>query len=40
MTTPELLSSEKNLKHWPRAWKIALISAQDPDWGDLYNGLP
>ncbi|MCA6115521.1 GIY-YIG nuclease family protein [Bradyrhizobium sp. WSM 1738] len=27
---------EKRLKKWPRAWKIALIEKQNPDWIDLY----
>jgi putative endonuclease len=30
------IQREKNMKHWPRAWKIALIVAQNPDWDDLY----
>lgn len=33
------LQREKNIKHWPRAWKIDLIVAQNPDWADLYDGL-
>ena len=28
---------EKNLKHWPRAWKIALIEKDNPRWTDLYD---
>ncbi|MET3842915.1 GIY-YIG nuclease family protein [Bradyrhizobium sp. OAE829] len=27
---------EKRLKKWPRAWKIALIEKDNPDWIDLY----
>lgn len=30
------LQREKNLKHWPRAWKLALIHELNPDWEDLY----
>ena len=30
---------EKNLKHWPRAWKLDLIVAGNPDWSDLYDNL-
>ena len=30
---------EKNLKHWSRAWKVALILAENPDWDDLYDRL-
>ena len=31
------IQREKNIKHWPRAWKIALIEASNPDWADLYD---
>ncbi len=31
---------EQNIKHWPRAWKVRLIHAQNPDWEDLYDRLP
>ena len=27
---------EKRLKKWPRAWKVALIEKDNPDWDDLY----
>lgn len=30
---------ERNLKHWIRAWKIALIERQNPAWRDLYEDL-
>ena len=30
------LQREKNMKHWPRAWKLALIHEMNPDWEDLY----
>jgi putative endonuclease len=30
---------EKNIKHWPRAWKIDLIMAQNPNWDDLAEGV-
>ena len=33
------IQREKNIKHWPRAWKIDLILAQNPDWEDLYPHL-
>ncbi len=29
------IQREKQLKRWNRAWKIALIEAQNPDWRDL-----
>ncbi len=25
---------ERNLKHWPRRWKIALIERTNPEWRD------
>ncbi len=30
---------EKTLKHWPRAWKLALIHDFNPAWEDLYDHL-
>jgi putative endonuclease len=33
------IQREKNLKHWPRAWKVALILRDNPTWDDLYEGL-
>jgi putative endonuclease len=27
---------EKRLKKWPRAWKVALIEAANPNWRDLW----
>ena len=33
------IQREKNMKHWPRAWKIALIEKNNPDWLDLYETL-
>jgi putative endonuclease len=30
---------EKNLKRWPRGWKIRLIVAANPGWDDLYDRL-
>jgi putative endonuclease len=33
------IQREKNLKKWPRAWKIALIEGINPDWRDLYASL-
>lgn len=31
----DAIQREKTLKHWSRAWKIALIESQNPDWDDL-----
>ncbi len=33
------IQREKNLKHWPRTWKVDLIVAQNPEWHDLYDRL-
>ena len=33
------IQREKNIKHWPRAWKVALIEAQNPEWEDLYEQI-
>jgi len=30
---------EKQLKKWNRAWKIALIERDNPEWKDLYYNL-
>ena len=33
------LQREKNLKHWPRAWKARLILETNPNWDDLFDRL-
>jgi putative endonuclease len=33
------IQREKNMKHWPRTWKVRLILAGNPTWADLYDGL-
>jgi putative endonuclease len=33
------IQREKNLKHWSRAWKIAVIEKGNPDWRDLYDEI-
>ncbi len=30
------IQREKNIKHWPRAWKTRTITANNPTWRDLY----
>jgi putative endonuclease len=30
------IEREKEIKKWRRAWKIALIENDNPDWKDLY----
>ena len=38
-TIAAAIQREKNLKHWPRAWKVALILRDNPGWEDLYDCL-
>ena len=33
------IKREKQLKHWNRAWKVALIEKGNPLWRDLYEEL-
>jgi putative endonuclease len=33
------IQRETALKHWPRAWKVRLIVAGNPEWNDLSVGL-
>jgi putative endonuclease len=33
------IQRERNMKHWPRAWKVRLILAENPNWDDLYDRL-
>ena len=35
----DALQREKNIKHWPRAWKTNLILEANPSWRDLYADL-
>ncbi len=35
----EAIAREKKLKRWRRDWKIALIEANNLDWGDLWPRL-
>jgi putative endonuclease len=35
----DAIQREKTIKHWPRAWKVRLIHAMNPDWQDLYDTL-
>jgi putative endonuclease len=32
----EAIHREKRLKHWNRAWKVALIEERNSNWDDLY----
>ena len=33
------INGEKQIKKWKRAWKLALIEKQNPNWRDLYDAL-
>ncbi len=33
------IQRERNMKRWPRAWKVRLILASNPQWADLYDHL-
>jgi putative endonuclease len=33
------IQREHNIKHWPRAWKVRKIMADNPDWNDLFDGI-
>lgn len=35
----QAIQQEKNMKRWPREWKINAILALNPDWNDLYHQL-
>jgi putative endonuclease len=39
MVTDAILR-EKQMKRWKRAWKLALIERDNPQWRDLYEDLP
>jgi len=33
------IQREKNMKHWPRVWKVRLILKENPTWRDLFEEL-
>jgi putative endonuclease len=33
------IQRERAVKHWPRARKVRLIHAENPEWSDLYETL-
>ncbi len=35
----QAIQRERNLKHWSRAWKLALIEKDNPAWVDLSGDL-
>ena len=38
-TMESAILREKSVKSWKRAWKLALIEKDNPDWRDLYEEL-
>jgi putative endonuclease len=35
----QAVQREKNIKHWPRAWKTRLIGQSNAEWRDLYDEI-
>jgi putative endonuclease len=35
----DAIAREKTIKKWPRKWKLDLIEAMNPDWGDIAHFL-
>jgi putative endonuclease len=33
------IQREKNIKHWSRQWKLALIERDNPNWADLSDRI-
>jgi putative endonuclease len=38
-TVLDAIQREKNIKHWPRAWKIDLVRKLNPEWRDLFDEI-
>jgi putative endonuclease len=38
-TLESAFGREKQIKEWPRAWKIEMIERDNPHWIDLYQSL-
>ena len=38
-TAAAAIQCEKNIKHWPREWKIELILGLNPEWRDLWEDV-
>ena len=34
-TPSAAIQREKNIKHWPRLWKLQLVESGNPQWRDL-----
>jgi putative endonuclease len=33
------IQRETTMKHWPRAWKVRLVHAMNPQWRDLHDEI-
>jgi putative endonuclease len=38
-TAYDAIQREKNIKHWPRAWKTKLINENNAEWRGLYDEI-
>jgi putative endonuclease len=38
-TAAEAIQREKNIKHWPRAWKVELVRKMNPEWCDPFDDI-
>lgn len=38
-TAVEAIQREKNIKHWPRAWKVDLVWKMNPEGRDLFDDI-
>ena len=38
-TPQSAIQRDKNIKHWPRAWKLNLVASANPQWRDLYKEI-
>ena len=36
---PSAIQRERQMKKWNRAWKLAQIEMENPDWTDLWDGI-
>jgi putative endonuclease len=35
----QAIQREKNIKHWPKAWKTKIIAQSNDTWRDLYSEI-
>ena len=38
-TPTAAIQREKNIKHWPRLWKLQLVETGNPQWRDSYHDI-